>query len=79
MEENPELALPRAFAVPTVRVVPDGETAWELLPELDFSREAIVEDSGDMDVTDLAVEEAVCRLKRMWCCSHRTRLSPKWV
>ena len=52
-----ELALPRAFAVPTVRVVPDGEAAWELLPELDFSREAVVEDSNGMDVIDLAVEE----------------------
>jgi hypothetical protein len=52
-----QLALPRAFAVPTVRVVPSGETAWELLSELDFSREAIVENGNGMDVADLAVTE----------------------
>ena len=38
-----DLALPRSFAVPTFRAVPDGEAAWAALSELDFRREAVVE------------------------------------
>ncbi len=42
-----DLALPRAFAVPTFRIAPDGEAAWAALSELDFRREAVVEgDTG---------------------------------
>lgn len=44
-----QLALPRAFAVPAMRPVADGEAAWAALPDLDFRREAVVEgNSADL-------------------------------
>ncbi len=49
-----ESALPRAFAVPAVRPVADGEMAWATLPDLDFNREAVVE--GDSGLVPMPVQ-----------------------
>jgi len=51
-----ELALPRAFAVPSVRVAPDGEAAWAALFGLDFSREAVVEGDAENEAMPIQGE-----------------------